>query len=146
MPKKQTTRQEGTEETRPRGKPGRRPMLSLEQTEQLRAFALAHPTWSMPDLTTGIARELGFSIHSRTVREYLRKSGVLRIRSPKQRGEEARAAEAAHGEEGKKRYGYGPRHRDRGDRRRYATGLTDAEWELVRDLFENAGPGKPPKY
>lgn len=128
------------------GRAGRPPKLTAEQVAQLREFALKHTTWSMADLTAGAARELGISLNSKTVRAYLLKSGVVRTRAPKQRGEAARAAEAELVEQGKKRYGYGPQHRDAGDVDRYPTGLTDAEWELVRDLFENTGPGKPPKY
>ena len=132
--------------TTTRGKPGRPPKLTAEQVVQLREFALKHATWSMADMTSGATRELGISLNPRTVREYLLKSGVVRTRAPKQRGDEARRAEVEQVEQGKKRYGYGPEHRDRGDAERYPTGLTDREWELVRDLFENTGPGKPPKY
>lgn len=46
----------------------------------------------------------------------------------------------------KPRYGYLERHRQQGDATRYPSCLTDAEWALVGDLFENKGPGKPPKY
>jgi transposase len=43
-------------------------------------------------------------------------------------------------------YGYTDAHRDEGDDKRYPSDLTDAEWALIRDLFETDGPGKPPIY
>jgi transposase len=45
------------------------------------------------------------------------------------------------------RYGYEGSHRARRPQQDYPTSVTDAEWALVRDLFEKEGHrGKPPKY
>lgn len=133
-------------EATPPGKAGRPHKLTPEQIAKLREYALAHATWSMADLAAGVARDLGIVLNPKTVRSYLARAGIVRVRSPRQRGGAAKAAEDAHAEEGKKRYGYGPQHRRSGPEDGYATGLTDPEWALVRDLFENSGPGKPPKY
>mgnify|MGYP003394047277 CR=1 FL=1 len=127
-------------------KGGRKPKLSVDQVATLREYALAHDTWSIPDLTTGVARDLGIMLNGKTLKTYLDQAGVVRVRATRQRGAEAKVAEDAQMAAGKNRYGYGIQHRDAGDANRYATGLTDAEWELVRDFFENAGPGKPPKH
>jgi putative transposase len=55
---------------------------------------------------------------------------------------EVRAASQA------KRFGYGSAHRKASEADRFASCLTDAEWELAADLFEqpDGTRGRPPKY
>lgn len=57
-----------------------------------------------------------------------------------------RARPAEPGEVAVRRYGYGERHRQTPPEQTYPSSLTDAEWALVKDLFEAEGKqGVPPK-
>lgn len=75
-----------------------------------------------------------------TIRRALRAQGIVRLKSVRQ-------AYAAAASKGAKRYGYKAAHR-RKDVSPYSTNLTDAEWELVADLFERSPGqrGKPAHY
>ena len=118
---------------------GRPPKLSDELAKQLRDMALEHHV-SMADLVVLFERKTGISVNRATARKALLRMGLTRapIRSkkptPESAGEPASSKSAG-------RYGYTKAHRDNGER--YSTSLTDAEWALVRDLFEQEGPGRP---
>jgi hypothetical protein len=44
------------------------------------------------------------------------------------------------------RYGYTAAHRRHEPGQSYPSSLTDAEWALVQDIFENKGRGLPPRF
>ena len=128
------------------GKGGRPPKLNESQVVALRDLALAMPMASLDEVAAEFRRVHKVELTYQTVSKYLKAAGLVRVRPMRQRGAEAAATEAAMEAAGKKRYGYADRHRDPGDAVRYPSGLTDAEWALVADVFETNGPGKPPKY
>lgn len=120
---------------------GRPPMLSDGEVEQLREFALANPLLSTADLRLAYCKESGRELSRSTLLKYLKAAGITRVRPTRTR-KAAGPSEAPVPDEPR----YTDAHRDEGDDSRYPHGLTDAEWELVRDIFEHSGPGRPPKY
>ena len=135
--------QDGEKTKRKRGRP---PKLSPEQVERLCELALAQPTSSLEEFTTLFCRQEDITISGPALRRYLKKEGIVRVRPS--RSEARAAAKMAEEDEKPSRYGYNSTHRDEGDTERYPNGLTSAEWELVKDLFETGErtPGRPPKY
>jgi transposase len=137
---------------KPRKKTGRRPKLKSQQVEVLVGLIRENPTLSMDDLTWHFRKRTGVSISPPTANKYLLEAGFTRTRnrrtgskttpSPKPPVEPIRPSEP-----GQNRYGYTDAHRDAGGEGRYPCGLTDAEWERVRHLFDPPGrTGRPAKY
>lgn len=129
---------------------GRPPKLTPEEAEQLAAIPGEQPSIGITDIIAVFRKRTGITVSEQTVKKYLRAAGVVRTGyrgAPGAQGGEQRAAvAAAEAGEPKPRYGYNDSHRDDGDEVRYPCGLTDAEWEVVRDLFDSPGPGRPHKY
>jgi transposase len=110
---------------------------------------LDHPHATIEDLQRLFGERSGVGLSNKSMYKYLAKAGVKRVPRAKRVASSALAtAEGAASTEPAVTpiYGYRRRHRDPGDAQRYPACLTDAEWTLVADLFEVAGPGKPPKY
>jgi len=133
-------------EERKRGRP---PKLSAEQALRLRALALKHPLMSQPDLARLFEKQEGVRLSDGSVRKYLVAAGLKRTR-PERRKDDAATketqSESGPSTESQVATRYTAAHRDQGDSLRYPHGLTDAEWELVQDLFERPGPGRPSQY
>lgn len=131
-----------------RGKRGRPDKLSQQHVELLRQLALDHRHATIEDLVRLLAAGSGVMLSHASMYKYLAKAGVKRVPRAKRVSTRAPAGEAVAppGPVAARAYGYTARHRDPGDSTRYPACLTDAEWALVSDLFEVAGPGKPPKY
>lgn len=126
---------------------GRPPKLSAEQTQRLRGLALEHPTMSVADFTRLFEKHEGVRLSDGSMRKYLTAAGLKRSRPQRGKGdttEKQAQPEQPTGPPTVTRYTEA--HRDKGDTVRYPHGLTDAEWELIRDLFERPGPGRPPQY
>lgn len=133
-------------------KTGRPLKLTQQQVMQLRTIALKHPYATAGDLRRLLAEQTGVQLGHQTLYRYLPKAGLKRMQNV---GAEAKGGQAKEAT-GKPvasvvsaappSYGYRQRHRDPGDDTRYPSCLTDAEWELVADLFEHHGPGKPARY
>lgn len=117
---------------------GRPPALSDAQVELLCEIARAEPGASLGALARQLHQRCGVRVCTLTIRRALAKVGIKRVRPtrhavPQQRGRPVR-------------YGYNEAHRREGGAG-YACNLTDAEWELVHDLFEHeGGRGAPPKF
>lgn len=146
---------------RKRGR-GRPPKLKPEHLEALRGIARANSTSSLGELADKLHRDVGVRVDVITLRRRLDEMGfVRRVASPA----EAAAVDhrsvvnedgpvqaapttpaAAPASAAKKRYGYTEAHRHESPEGHYPSCLTNAEWELVRDIFETKGPGVPPKY
>ncbi len=124
-----------------KGKPGRRPKLGAKELGVLRSIALAHATDTVEELTARLRKETGVDVCPRTVRKGLLAVGLVRDRPARKA-----ASKQAPADEKPSRYGYTAAHRDPGDAERYPSGLTDAEWALVADVFNSKGRGQPPKY
>lgn len=121
---------------------GRPPKLTDELGSQLRALALENHV-SLADLCVLFLRRTGVSINRATARKYLHKHGLSRATPRQAAVPDAPDASAPTREatEKPRKYGYSESHRSMGPG--YSTSLTDAEWDLVSDLFEYTGPGRP---
>lgn len=123
--------------------------MSGEDIKVLVNLVRERPSLSLDDTVGAFRRKTGITISAGTVRKYLISEGFKRSKPTK---EEKRAAELSSPEpkadqSEPKKYGYNQSHRDPGDTARYPCGLTDAEWEQIRHLFDPAGrAGRPEKY
>jgi putative transposase len=87
---------------------------------------------SLQEIADELYHRCGVRVCEATVRRTLRAQGIVRLKPTRR--------VYATAPKGAKRYGYTAAHR-REDVPAYSTNLTDAEWELVADLFERA-PGQ----
>lgn len=121
--------------------------LSRKQRAELKKLCLETPNATVLELRQGLQQRTGISVAHQTMYNYLRRVGIKRAKETAQKDPRIRAqAPVKPSVQTNPRYGYKLRHRPEGDATRYPSCLTDAEWALVRDLFEKKGPGKPPKY
>ncbi len=124
------------------GRPGRRPALNAEHVTVLRAIVQQMPQSSLDEVTRELFRRTGTQVNPVTVRKALRQAGIERLKPLRRAGERAAVQGAA-----PVRYGDTDAHRRGDDGKGMNTDLTDAEWELVRDLFERDGQrGAPARY
>jgi transposase len=87
------------------------------------------------DLVAPMSGFLGRTVSHDAILRTLTSLGVKKVRVPR-----APATPPA------KRYGYTPAHRRARTESKYPSSCTDLEWELVRDLFEKKGPGRPGEH
>jgi len=116
---------------------GRPRKLTGEQLASLRALAEANPQEALPNLVTRFCEEAGTKACSTTIRNRLLEMGLVQ-KTPQ--------TTTSLEDEPAKQYRYQQHHRLPGGDDSYPSSLTDAEWEIIRDIFENTGPGKPPAY
>jgi putative transposase len=112
---------------------GRRPALKPEHIAVLHDIVPERAQASLQEIADELYRRCEVRVCDATIRRALRAQGIVRIKP-------VRRAYAATASKGPKRYGYTAAHR-REDVSPYSTNLTDAEWELVADLFERS-PGQ----
>lgn len=125
--------------------PGRPERLQDSHVAVLRDIVHDRPTASLGEITTEFERRSGLKVCWPTIRKGLKRAGVERLRGPTSSG--SPGGVDAQTPEKPRVYGYTDAHRDAGDAERYGTCLTDTEWSLVSDIFENkGGRGKPPLY
>jgi transposase len=114
--------------------------IQAEQMETLRMLAQAHPLATLGELIIGFREQTGITVHAATLRKALAEVGVVRVKPARSQAtaEETKSAS--------KRYGYQERHRPQDASETYGSSLTDAEWALVKDIFEREGDrGLPPR-
>jgi putative transposase len=111
---------------------GRPPALKPEHIAVLHDIVTERAQTSLNEIADELHHRCGLRVCDATIRRTLRAQGIVRLK-PVRRAFVERA-------EGAKRYGYTAAHR-REDISPYSTNLTDAEWELVADLFERL-PGQ----
>ncbi|WP_075790650.1 IS5 family transposase [Massilia putida] len=111
---------------------GRPSALKPEHIAALHGIVLEHAQASLDEIADELDRRCGVRVCTATIRRALRAEGIVRLKAAR------RVSPTA--DKGPKRYGYTEAHR-REDVPFYSTNLTDAEWELVADLFERA-PGQ----
>lgn len=135
-------------ESKPTSKPfGRPPKLREAALQSFRTLVLQHPTATVDDLCVLVEQQLGVRLCRESMYRYLARVGIQRERPrPDATASKPSGSTSFVPVPAPTRYGYTESHRDAGDASRYPGTLTDAEWELVADLFDNKGPGKPPKY
>lgn len=123
-----------------RSRTGPPPSLGENERRIVERLCAEDPHVTCETLAERPGRELGRVIAQSTLRRFLGRWGIRKRRPVQSSSKDAGASNAL----APKRHGYGPRHRDEGDADRYPSSLTDAEWALVRDIFENdGGPGRP---
>lgn len=121
-------------------KQGRPPKLSAEDIATLKAIVEANPTATMDEVRHELARRTGTRAHGETIEKALSAAGI-------ERRTDGAGVRVETNQETDPRYGYTEAHRDQQPEQTYPSCLTDAEWQLVSDLFEaRGGRGKPPKY
>lgn len=119
-------------------KSGRPNKLGETEKTVLRQIVEEKPTATLDEVTAAFSTRTGLSVHSATVRKGLREAGVRRKRSvPINKRQD---------DDTHRRYGYQSGHRRQLPEQDYPSSLTDEEWRLVVDLFENDGRGVPPRY
>lgn len=127
-------------EARSVAKRGRPLRLGDEHRAVLVAIVEANPTATSEEIQAELARRTGVEAHVQTIQKVLREAGIERCLDGSGVQVEI-AAETA------PRYGYTEAHRRLEPEQTYPSCLTDAEWALVEELFDNeGGRGTPPKY
>lgn len=121
------------------GKAGRPASIQAAHFEVLRSMVQELRGATMEELCCELERRCGVKVCTVTLRKSLKRAGLRRGIAQHERSPPTAAAA---------RYGYGPQHRRTGEGEKYASCLTDAEWNLAADLFElPAGSrGRPAKY
>jgi len=116
---------------------GRPPKVGPEQQQVLREIIAADRYATVRQITARLFERTDISVHPYTVGQIIKRLGIRREKQ--QRHLPSKPAEP--------RYGYTARHRRPATHDMYATSLTDAEWDLVNDLFDPPGrPGRPPVH
>lgn len=133
---------EGTGERKRAGRP---PSLGPAELAVLSRIVTEHATDSLRELTARLVRELGVEVSAGTVHRRLKDLGIVRQVAPTSAGVPADAA-ASPEEVAPKRYGYTEAHRHQAPEGLYPSCLTDAEWALVADVFEDKVRGMPRLY
>ena len=128
-----------------RRRAGRPPVITPAVLDALESLAQAHGSESLDELADRLEKAVGVRVSAATLSVKLRKLGFVRvvpIRKP--------AASAEPTTEGAKgvprRYGYVEEHREKAPEAAYPFGLSDAEWAIVADLFEDKVRGTPRKF
>jgi transposase len=117
---------------------GRKPKIQAREKQVLRELIAEQPLSTVGELVKSLHARTGTSVSTPTLVKAIKAQEIVRIKPPAPSG----YAQPEHQEP--PRYGYNERHRDEGDQERYATSLTQAEWEMVSDIFESEGErGRP---
>lgn len=118
---------------------GRPPKIQGTHEAILVQIVESDPTATLEEIGAELLRRTGVTAHEQTLVSTLRRKGIERVAS-----REAVVVETS--ERGPVRYGYTDAHRRLEPEQMYPSCLTDAEWALVRDIFENeGGRGLPPR-
>jgi transposase len=126
-----------------RSRGGRPRKLSQEQIQALVLLVQERPALSLDDLVWAFGERTGVSASAPTLKKALAQAGIVRSRPAR------KVAPVIEAEKLKDpvAYRYKAEHRDPGDTTRYPCGLTDSEWEHVRDRFDSADSvGRPARY
>ena len=117
---------------------GPRPKMQAMERQALRELILEHPLSTAGELVKLLRARTGTSVSVPTLVKAIKTEGIVRVKPPGVSGYVQPTPD------GPPRYGYNERHRDGGDHERYATSLTQAEWDMVEDIFDDAGErGRP---
>ncbi|MBP9106821.1 MAG: transposase [Gemmatimonadaceae bacterium] len=116
-------------------KAGRPPIFGEADVAFLLARVTDDPHLTTRALAVEMSTRLGREVSWKTVATTLQRMGIAKVK-PRVAAPVASSAP----------YGYRPHHRRKGTATSYPSHVTDAEWELVRDLFEHQGPGRPEQH
>ena len=121
---------------------GRPPKIDEAGRAILREIVTAQPQATLDEVTAEFTRRTELTVNAATVRKALWQAGVKQERGAVAVERRSGAEEAA-----RQRYGYTDEQRRQEPDQRYPSCLTQTEWELVADLFEQSGQrGRPPRY
>lgn len=121
-------------------KRGRPLKINADQQALLVDIVQSNPTATLREIQQELASRSGVKAHEQTIQKALRDAGFARKTSTSSVKVEVSKATAP-------RYGYTDAHRCVKPEQTYPSCLTDAEWALVEDLFDNTGNrGVPPQY
>lgn len=112
--------------------PGRPRLLSKDDEGFLLERMRVNPHVTTRELAVEVGDRIGRRVKHSTIANVLARLGVKKVRpttAPKVTP--------------LRRYGYSPAHRRSEAGQTYPSNVTDIEWELIRDLFEQKGPGRP---
>ena len=112
-------------------KAGRPPKIREAEQAVLRQMVTDRPTSTLTEIARELAARTGIEAHEATSRKSLREAGVTRLRGESGLEAQARATP--------RRYGYTDAHRRHDPDQSDPSCLTDAEWDLVANLFQMAG-------
>jgi transposase len=121
-------------------KRGRPPKISNESRAKLVEIVEGNPTATLQEIAQELARRTGIEAGQGALRNALQEAGF-------ERSYDGSTVQIESASETPSRYGYTEAHRRLEPEQTYPSCLTDAEWALVRDIFEReGGRGKPPSY
>lgn len=121
-------------------KRGRPAKIQPEHRAVLSEIVQGSPLATLDEVCKAFAQRTGIEAAGRTLRNALRDAGIERRAAGL--GVEVERSRAS-----KPRYGYTDAHRRQAPEQTYPSCLTNTEWALVEDLFDNkGGRGLPPKY
>lgn len=122
--------------TKKRYRPGK---IRDENERILVQIVQGDPMATFREIGTELTRRTGLKVVNRTLISTLHRNGIVRV--PTLQAVVVKAADP-----GPARYGYTDAHRRQAPEQTYPSCLTDAEWALVKDLFEiEGGCGVPPR-
>lgn len=131
-------------ERRGRGRP---PLFDAAALLVIEGIAQRNPTASLEELIDLVEAETGIRAGRSTLGKRLKDLGFTRVVPARRPSATASPPEAAtESEPGSPRYGYGAQHREQAPEALYPHCLSDAEWELVRDIFEDPVRGVERRY
>jgi putative transposase len=133
-------------EERERRPVGRPPKLSAAVLAEVERIAREHSSDSLGDLVDRVEKATGIRVSQHTLRLRLRELGFVRVVPPRKPSTPEPAVAKETGSVAPARYGYGPEHREKAPEALYHFGLSDAEWAIVADIFEDKVRGTPRKY
>lgn len=121
--------------------PGGRPQrIQGEHESVLVEIVTSDRMATLDEIARELERRTGVKAHPQTILSTLRRLGLERVASKDAVRIQTRLEQAS-------RYGYSDAHRRLEPGQTYPGCLTDAEWALVKDIFENdGGRGVPPRY
>lgn len=138
-----------TEKSNPptRRQAGRPPKFDASALLKIEKIAKENPTASLGELVDLVEKATGIRSSTPTMRKRLDELGFVRVMPPrKPRTPPAAAEEQNEADPVPVRYGYKEEHRQKAPEAPYPHCLSDAEWELVSDLFEDRVRGVERKY
>lgn len=119
-----------------RARIGRPPKLGPDGKQALIDLIAEDRYATVRDITRRLAQRTGVKLHPLTVGKIIKREGVRRQKQDRYRQPKPEP-----------RYGYTERHRRSPTQGAYPTSLTDAEWNVVREIFDPPGrPGRPPTH
>jgi len=116
---------------------GRPYKIGPKELGVLRELALAKPAATVGELVTAFTTATGIVVDRWMLSKSLRRAGVRRMKR-KRSPLPAKPKTDPHR--------FTDNNRPEGPPHGYPSSLTNAEWALVRDLFEVEGPGRPPRH